>query len=63
MKSNLQGKDKNSEKKIHISLLEKMAYPAKYLALRYSVSKFFIYLILVFVIIGILLFVGMQNLN
>jgi hypothetical protein len=61
MKTNQQIKDSNSEKKVQPSFFKKIAYPAKYLELRYGVSQFFIYLIFVFIIIGIFLFLGMQH--
>lgn len=61
MKSNQQIKYSNSQKKVQPTFLEKMAYPAQYLQMRYGLSQFFIYLIFVFVVIGILVFLGMQS--
>lgn len=61
METNQQLKNKNLEKKDQITFFEKMTYPAKYLELRYGVSQFFIYLVFIFIVIGIFLFLGMQN--
>lgn len=63
MKANKQIKNTNSEKKVQPTFLEKIAYPAKYLEMRYGVSQFFIYLIFVFVVIGIFIFIGMLNMH
>jgi hypothetical protein len=63
MKENQQIKDTNLRRKAKPTFLEKMAYSAKYLQLRYGVSQYFIYLIFVFVVIGIFIFFGMLNMS
>ncbi|CAM3575819.1 hypothetical protein FLPS109957_11520 [Flavobacterium psychrophilum] len=59
MKTKKQIRGTNSSNKILPTLFEKIAYPAKYLELRYGVSQFFIYLVFLFIIIGI--FIGVEN--
>ena len=53
-------KDFKNEIKIKPTFFEKMAYPAKYLSIRYSVHQIFIYMIFLFLLIGI--FIAIQNL-
>lgn len=62
MQTNKQLKNKNFEKKGYPTFFEKITYPAKYLELRYGLSQFFIYLVFIFIVIGIFVFLGMQKL-
>ena len=59
METNQAKKNINSVQKQPVTFLDKLAYPAKYLQLRYNVSIFFIYLVFVFLVLGLLLFIGM----
>lgn len=52
-------KDANLKKKLSTTIFEIITYPANYLQMKYSVSQFFIYLVFLFFIVGILVFIGM----
>jgi len=52
-------KEKGLKKKLSATILKIVTYPANYLQMKYSVSQFFIYLIFLFVVVGILVFFGM----
>ena len=52
-------KDVNLKKKLSTIIFEIITYPANYLQMKYSVSQFFIYLVFLFFIVGILVFIGM----
>ena len=52
-------KEKGVKKKLSATLFEIVTYPANYLQMKYSVSQFFIYLIFLFIVVGVLVFVGM----
>jgi DNA-binding NtrC family response regulator len=54
-------KEKGIKKKLSATIFQVITYPVKYLELRYGVSQFFIYLIFLFVVVGILVFLGMQT--
>jgi hypothetical protein len=47
------------KKKLSTMLFEIISYPANYLQMKYSVSQFFIYLVFLFIVVGILVFLGM----
>ena len=50
-----------SSSKDKITFFDKLGYPARYLQLRYNVSLFFVYLVFVFLVIGLILFIEMLN--
>lgn len=52
-------KEKGVKKKLTTTLFEIITYPANYLQMKYSVSQFFIYLVFLFIVVGILVFLGM----
>ena len=52
-------KEKGVKKKLSTTLFEIVTYPANYLQMKYSVSQFFIYLVFLFIVVGILVFLGM----
>ena len=52
-------KEKGVKKKLSVTLFEIVTYPANYLQMKYSVSQFFIYLVFLFVVVGVLVFLGM----
>ena len=52
-------KKKGVRKKLSRRLFEIVTYPANYLQMKYSVSQFFIYLVFLFIVVGILVFFGM----
>lgn len=53
-------KGKRVKKKLSTTILEIITYPANYLQMKYSIGQFFIYLIFLFVVVGILVFIGMM---
>ncbi len=54
-------KEKGLKKKLNRTILDIISYPANYLQMRYGVSQFFIYLVFLFLAVGILVFLGMQT--
>lgn len=54
-------KNKKTEKQLSAQIFEILSYPAKYLELRYGFSQFFAYLLFLFVVVGLLVFIGMQT--
>ncbi|MBC7523965.1 MAG: response regulator [Flavobacterium sp.] len=52
---------KEVKKKLNRTFLEIVSYPANYLQMRYGVSRYFIYLVFLFLGVGILVFLGMQT--
>jgi DNA-binding NtrC family response regulator len=54
-------KEKGVKKKLNRTIFEIISYPANYLQMRYGVSQFFIYLVFLFLVVGILVFLGMQT--
>lgn len=53
-------KEKGLKKKLNATIFDIISYSAKYLEMKYNVSQFFVYLIFLFVFIGILVIIGMQ---
>ena len=51
-------KEDSVKKKLSNILFKIITYPANYLQMKYSVSQFFIYLIFLFIIVGVLVFIG-----
>jgi len=49
------------KKKLSTKLFEIVTYPANYLQMKYSVSQFFIYLVFLFIVVGLLVLVGMKS--
>lgn len=56
-------KQKGVKKKLSTSLFEIVTYPANYLQMKYSVSQFFIYLVFLFIVVGLLVLVGMTSIK
>ena len=54
-------KNIKTEKQLSAQIFEILSYPAKYLELRYGFSQFFAYLLFLFVVVGLLVFIGMQT--
>ena len=54
-------KEKGMKKKLSASIFEIITYPVNYLELKYGVSQFFIYFIFLFVVVGVLVFLGMKT--
>lgn len=54
-------KEKGVKKKLSTTLFEIVTYPANYLQMKYSVSQFFVYLVFLFIVVGILVFIGMVS--
>ena len=54
-------KKKGIKKKLNAAIFDYISYPANYLQMRYGVSQFFVYLIFLFIIVGVLVFLGMQS--
>lgn len=52
-------KEKGIKKKLSTTIFEMVTYPANYLQMKYSVSQFFVYLVFLFIVVGILVFIGM----
>lgn len=59
--SNYLIKNQKTEKQLSSKIFDIISYPAKYLELRYGFSQFFVYLLFLFVVVGILVFLGMQS--
>lgn len=57
--SNYLLKNKKTEKQLGAKILEIISYPARYLELRYGFSQFFVYLLFLFLVVGILVLLGM----
>jgi DNA-binding NtrC family response regulator len=56
-------KEKGVKKKLSTTLFEIVTYPANYLQMKYSVSQFFIYLVFLFIVVGLLVLVGMTSIK
>lgn len=56
-------KEKGVKKKLSTALFEVVTYPANYLQAKYSVSQFFIYLVFLFIVVGLLVLVGMTSIQ
>lgn len=56
-------KEKGVKKKLSSTLFEIVTYPANYLQMKYSVSQFFIYLVFLFIVVGLLVLVGMTSIK
>jgi DNA-binding NtrC family response regulator len=54
-------KNQRTEKQLSSKIFDILSYPAKYLELRYGFSQFFAYLLFCFIIVGFLVFLGMQS--
>ncbi len=54
-------KEKGVKKKLINTIFETISYPANYLQMKYGVSQFFVYLLFLFLIVGILVLFGMRN--
>lgn len=52
-------KEKALNKKLNITILDMISYPAKYLQQRYSLSKAFIYFLFLFILVSIIVLVDM----
>ncbi len=61
--SNFLLKNQRTEKQLSAKIFDIISYPAKYLELRYGFSQFFAYLLFLFVIVGLLVFLGMISIN
>ena len=55
-------KQKGVKKKLNLRIFEIISYPADYIHMKYGVNQFFVYLLFLFVIVGVLVFLGMQTL-
>ncbi|WP_333809239.1 response regulator [Flavobacterium sp.] len=51
-------KEENTKKKVGSTVLGIVTYSANYLQMKYGVGQFFIYLLFLFVVVGILVFLG-----
>jgi DNA-binding NtrC family response regulator len=56
-------KEKGVKKKLSTTLFEIVTYPANYLQMKYSVSQFFVYLVFLFIVVGLLVLVGMTSIK
>ena len=56
-------KEKGVKKKLSATLFEIVTYPANYLQMKYSASQFFIYLVFLFIVVGLLVLVGMKSIK
>lgn len=52
-------KQNRIKEKLQVTILDKIAYPAKYFQHRYTVSQTFVYFVFLFIIFSIIVFVGM----
>ena len=53
-------KQKSAQKKIKTAVFEAINYPAIYLQQRYSVSQAFVYTVILFIMVSIIVFIGLQ---
>lgn len=56
-------KEKGVKKKLSTTLFEIVTYPANYLQMKYSVSQFFVYLVFLFIVVGLLVLIGMTSIK
>lgn len=52
-------KGRGARKELSITIIDYIAYPAKYLQLQYGFSQFFSWLVFLCILIGIVVFIGM----